>query len=53
MNDPGKLKPTRYVVLVGQRFRGAHDEVAQQELPHDIKVALERLRRPQDPRKEE
>ena len=52
MNAPGKPKPNRHVVLVGQRFRDAHDEVVQQELPHDIKVALERLGHPpQDPAK--
>ena len=53
MNAPEKLKPNRYVVLVGQRFRDAHDEVVTQDLPHDIKVALKRLGHPQDPRKEE
>ena len=38
MNAPAKPKPNGAVVLVGQRFRDAHDEVAKQELPHDIKV---------------
>ena len=51
MNAPAKLKPNRFVVLVGQRFRDAHDEVVKQEPPHDINVALERLGHSQAPRK--
>ena len=50
--NAGKPKPNRYVVLLGRPFRDAHDEVAKQELPYAINVALERLGHRPDRRKE-
>jgi hypothetical protein len=33
----------RYIVLIGERLNTLYDDIVQQELPSDIKAAIERL----------
>jgi hypothetical protein len=38
-----RTKTERYIVLIGERLHKLCDDIVQQELPSDIKAAIERL----------